>query len=209
MASCGRGGTDPRVRDWGAVGGEGLAVGGVGGGAGYWGIRNIDLAGRGWQGAGMSLALSIRRAVPADVEVIADFNRRLAFETEHRVLVPETIESGVRAVLADATKGLYFVAEGEGRVVGQCSVTYEWSDWRNGNMWWIQSVYVTAGWRKRGVFRALYDQVRREAELAGVVGLRLYVEVENVAAQAAYARRGMVETSYRVFEIEFPRSGGS
>lgn len=148
----------------------------------------------------MQDAIQVRRGVPADAAVVMEFNRRLAWETEHLALEPAILEAGVRAVLADPRLGEYWVAEAGGEVVGQCSVTYEWSDWRNGVFWWMQSVYVASAWRRRGVFQALMEEVRREAEAVGAIGLRLYVERENEAAQAVYRRRGFVETPYRLFE---------
>lgn len=145
----------------------------------------------------------IRTAKLSDASVITDFNRRLAWETERKELPEPTVRAGVEAVLGDPARGVYFVAESEEGVVGQCSVTYEWSDWRNGNFWWIQSVYVPAAWRSRGVFRLLYDYVRSHAESLGVIGLRLYVEAANVTAQEVYRRRGMSRTHYQIFETEF------
>ena len=154
--------------------------------------------------------VTIRPARPTDAAVVIDFNLRLAWETEHRRLDPGVLGAGVAAVLADIRKGVYFVAEAGGgsggepaRVVGQCSVTYEWSDWRNGDFWWLQSVYVDADWRRQGVFRALFDHVRAAAVASRAAGLRLYVEENNVSAQATYRRHGMHPTAYRVFEIEF------
>src|SRR5262245_1410252 len=130
---------------------------------------------------------SVRPAVPADAPVIADYNLRLARETEHRSLDPAVLARGVDRVLADPARGRYFVAEEGGRVVGQLLLTYEWSDWRDGWIWWIQSVYVQADARRGGVFRALYDHVARSAEEGpDVVALRLYVERDNHAAQATY-----------------------
>lgn len=157
----------------------------------------------------MGFELLIRTAVPADVPIIAEFNRCLAWETERKILPPATILAGVDAVVRDAAKGTYFVAEAGGQVVGQCSITFEWSDWRNGNIWWFQSVYVDANWRSRGVFRSLYEHVRAAAAAAGVVALRLYVEGDNQAAQAAYSRRGMTRTNYQVFEAELGAAGSS
>lgn len=165
----------------------------------------IDARRSGPQIRPVNSAFAIRTARPEDAPTIADFNQRLAWETEHRQLEPAVIRAGVEAVLRDPAKGVYFVAEAEGRVIGQCSVTYEWSDWRNGNLWWFQSVYVEAGWRAKGVFRALFEHVRRSAVAAGVVGLRLYVEGDNAAAQAVYTRQGMARTGYQVFECELPR----
>ena len=148
-------------------------------------------------------AVTIRDATPADAAVLADFNRRLALETESLDLDPATVERGVAAALADPAKGQYFVAELGGRVAGCLMVTREWSDWRDGEFWWIQSVYVAAEHRGRGVFRSLYAHVARLAEAAGAVGLRLYVERENAAALATYARLGMTRTHYRMMEVTF------
>lgn len=148
--------------------------------------------------------LEIRSAVPTDAQTIAEFNRRLAYESEGLELDPQTVAKGVAAVMADATKGRYFIAEGNGAAVGQTLVTLEWSDWRNGYWWWIQSVYVDQSWRRRGVFRALYCHIEQEARnTPGVIGLRLYVEHENETAQTAYLNIGMLRTSYHFFEAPF------
>jgi GNAT superfamily N-acetyltransferase len=110
----------------------------------------------------------------------------------------------VRALLEDPAKGLYFVAEEAGQVVGQVMITFEWSDWRNGMFWWLQSVYVREEFRGQGVFRALFEHVRQLAgQQAGVCGLRLYVERENERAKAAYERQGMTNAGYEVFEVVF------
>ena len=117
---------------------------------------------------------TVRRAAPADAAIIAEFNRLLALESENVVLDPVKLAAGVAAVLADPVKGLYFVAEQDGQIVGQLGITSEYSDWRNGWQWWIQSVYVRPEYRRRGVFRALYAHVERLAtEDPEVVGLRL------------------------------------
>ena len=148
--------------------------------------------------------VSIREARPADVEIIAHFNSRIAFETEGMRLSPEVIDSGVRALLADRSKGRYWVAESDSRVVGQIMVTYEWSDWRNGMIWWIQSVYVHGDYRRSGVFSALYGHVESLArEDPGVCGIRLYVERENVRAQRTYESLGMTNTDYQVMQSMF------
>lgn len=147
------------------------------------------------------MPLTIRRGAPSDAAVIAEYNQRLAQETEGRSLDAAVLARGVAAVLADASRGTYFVAEHEGRVVGQLMITLEWSDWRDGWLWWIQSVYVHADARRLGVFRALYEHAVAEAKARGdVVGIRLYVEHENAAARATYARLGMAETGYLVLE---------
>ena len=138
------------------------------------------------------MPLSLRRAVPADAPVVVEFNRLLARESEGKALDP--------AVLADPVRGLYFLAEDGGEVVGQTMVTTEWSDWRNGWIWWIQSVYVRPAHRRRGVFRALFEHVHRSARDAGVVGLRLYVERANHVARQTYASMGLGPTGYVVLE---------
>jgi ribosomal protein S18 acetylase RimI-like enzyme len=151
-------------------------------------------------------AMKIRKARPADAAVIAEFNTRLAWETENLKLDAPTIRRGVRAVLNDATKGIYFVAEKDGAVVGQLLITYEWSDWRNGNFWWIQSVYVAAEHRKAGVFRSLFAQIQKLAQSRrDACGLRLYVEKNNQRAQRTYAKLGMTKTHYEMFETDLRR----
>ncbi len=145
--------------------------------------------------------IRIREARGKDVSVLADFNRRMAMETEGLELDPAVLFSGVQAVFTDPGRGFYLVAEIAGEIAGCLMVTREWSDWRNGEFWWIQSVYVKKDFRRCGVFRALYQTVRKRAEeVSRVCGCRLYVERENYAAQAVYARMGLVETSYKVFE---------
>lgn len=147
------------------------------------------------------MPLTLRPATPADVHVVADFNRRLALESEHKTLDLPTLTAGVAAVLGDPNRGQYYIAESDGSIVGQLLITLEWSDWRNGWFWWIQSVYVVAEARRLGVFRALYDHVHQRAREQGdVVGLRLYVERDNARAQATYDRMGMTATGYLVLE---------
>ncbi len=150
------------------------------------------------------MSISIRSATSADAELIADFNNRLAMETEDRTLNNDLIVPGVDALLHDAAKGRYWVALVEDRIVGQIGVTYEWSDWRNGMLWWIQSVYVHEDFRRRGIFSALYRHVESLAAAeADVRGLRLYLEKENRGAQKTYESLGMSVTGYRVMETIF------
>lgn len=145
--------------------------------------------------------VTVRPAVAADRDVIAAFNAAMARETEQRELDPATLLRGVERGLADVAKGRYFVAELDGRTAGCLLVTTEWSDWRDGWFWWIQSVYVAPDCRGRGVYGALHEHVRAAARAAGdVVGLRLYVERENVRAQRTYQKLGMTETDYRLYE---------
>jgi GNAT superfamily N-acetyltransferase len=152
--------------------------------------------------------LTLRRATAADEAVLVAFNAALAWETEHKRLRPEVLTPGVRAVFADPAKGFYTVALDErGEVVGQMMVTFEWSDWRNGWFWWVQSVYVREDARRGGVFRALYREIERQAAAdPGVIGLRLYVEEDNARARATYAAMGMTPTTYGMME-EYPLPG--
>ena len=152
----------------------------------------------------MPNAIHIRRAAPADAAFIAASNAAMSLESEGRTLDVATLQAGAAAVLADASLGFYLLAEIEGQPAGQLMVTFEWSDWRNGLFWWIQSVYVRPEFRRQGVYRALHHYVQSAAEDAGnVCGLRLYVEVDNAAAQAVYRQMGMSPTRYYIYETEF------
>jgi GNAT superfamily N-acetyltransferase len=146
----------------------------------------------------------IRPATAADATQIAQFNTLLARQTEARELDPDRVNAGVAALLADPAKGTYFLAELDGQVIGQLLVTLEWSDWRNGWFWWIQSLYVNEEFRGRGVFRALFAHVKQQAvALPDICGIRLYVEADNENARTTYERLGMKLTSYRLYEIDF------
>lgn len=148
--------------------------------------------------------LTIRPAAMADVGVITGFNAALAWETEQVRLDAARLEAGVCALLADPAKGFYVLAEIEDRVVGQTMITYEFSDWRNGVFWWLQSVYVEAAFRGRGVFGRLYRHLEDLARAeAGVCGLRLYVERANTRAQETYLSLGMRPSGYQLFELDF------
>ena len=139
--------------------------------------------------------------MPADADVVAQFNVELARESENLILDPARVQAGVEALLRDPAKGTYFVAEADGAVLGQLLITHEWSDWRNGDFWWLQSVYVRPDARRRGVFQALFDHVLASAKRqGGVAGLRLYVEQNNDPALKTYRRLGLQETHYHVME---------
>lgn len=150
--------------------------------------------------------MKIRKAVLKDAGIVADFNLKLAWESEGLRLNRLTVGKGVRGVLKDPAKGVYFLAERKSRnlkseIIGQLMITAEWSDWRNGMFWWIQSVYVSKEFRGQGVFRALYREVlRRARKQKNVCGLRLYVEKENRKAFRAYQKLGMKESYYRIFD---------
>jgi GNAT superfamily N-acetyltransferase len=146
------------------------------------------------------MPLRVRRATPADAAIIVEFNERLAAESEGKSLDRAILAPGVATALADEHRCLYFLGEDSGRVLGQMMVTYEWSDWRNGWIWWIQSVYVRAEARRQGVFKALYEHVSQAAREQGVVGLRLYVDQTNEVAKKTYARLGLGPTEYVVLE---------
>jgi GNAT superfamily N-acetyltransferase len=146
----------------------------------------------------------VRPATTGDLSILADYNQALAGETENRQLDRELLVPGIAALLADPSKGYYFVAESNGAVVGQIMITFEWSDWRNGVFWWIQSVYVAPKSRRAGVFRSLYSHVETLAKRrADVCGLRLYMEHANHAARSTYLSLGMAAAGYEVLEVDF------
>jgi GNAT superfamily N-acetyltransferase len=149
------------------------------------------------------LSVRIRPASAADLPFIVQANVALADETEDVRLDPAVLREGVLALLEDRAKGRYFIAERDGRPIGQTMITYEWSDWRNRMVWWIQSVYVMPAERAAGVFREIYAHIRRAAQAEGAGGLRLYVHTGNARAQAVYAAVGMNGEHYRVFEDMF------
>jgi ribosomal protein S18 acetylase RimI-like enzyme len=143
--------------------------------------------------------------VPGDADVLAQFNVALAKESENLLLDPARVKAGVAALLRDPAKGTYFVAEAGGAVVGQLLITHEWSDWNNGDFWWLQSVYVRSDCRRRGVFQALFEHVLARAEgRRDVAAIRLYVEKNNEPALKAYARLELKETHYRILERLVP-----
>jgi ribosomal protein S18 acetylase RimI-like enzyme len=153
------------------------------------------------------LEISLRLADGRDIDALVGFNRAMARETEARELSVEVLTAGVGALIRNPSYGFYVVAEAQGagtsesEIVGSLLVTYEWSDWRNRLFWWIQSVYVRADFRRRGVYRRLYEFVKaRAADDGNVCGFRLYVEKQNLVAQQTYERLGMTETYYKMFE---------
>ena len=147
------------------------------------------------------MPLLVRPAAPADAAVVCEFNRLLALESEGKHLDPALLQAGVQKALADDNKGRYFLAVLDGQIVGQLGVTLEWSDWRNGWFWWIQSVYVRAEARRQGVFRSLFQHLLESAKSdPQVIGIRLYVERENHAAQNTYEAMGLHRTGYQVME---------
>jgi len=152
----------------------------------------------------MPMSHAIRAAVAEDRDWLADCAVAMALETEHKQLDPGVVRDGIGAGIEDPAKARYFVAvDGDGNRAGTLMLTREWSDWRNGDWWWIQSVYVVPAQRRRGVFAALYRHAEALArEAPGVVGLRLYVERGNAAARATYMELGMVDAGYDILEAE-------
>jgi GNAT superfamily N-acetyltransferase len=154
--------------------------------------------------------LRIRPAIASDAGLLAQWAQAMALETEHKHLDPATVHAGVVAGIADPARARYFIAmhdaplagrETIGNAVGTLMLTQEWSDWRNGDWWWIQSVYVAPSSRRQGVYAALYRHVEQLArDTPGVIGLRLYVERHNAAAQRTYAALGMVDAGYAIYE---------
>ena len=144
--------------------------------------------------------ISIRNAEPDDAADIIDFQNKMAWETEKLELIPEKVTNGVLAVFSDPAKGQYWVAEDDGKIIASLLITYEWSDWRNANVWWFQSVYVLPEFRRKGVFRMMYEKIRTEAEKKGIAGLRLYVETNNIRAHKTYESLGMQCEHYRMYE---------
>ncbi len=150
---------------------------------------------------GAERRIRVRAAADSDLEKLVAFNLAMALETEERRLDPARLRSGVERALRDGARGSYRVAELGGEVAGCLLLTREWSDWRDGWYWWIQSVYVAPSARRLGVYRALHAAVLEEARAEGdVCALRLYVDTENRSAQSTYQRLGMERARYLMYE---------
>lgn len=152
----------------------------------------------------MHSAPLIRIGQKKDIDTLVKFNIALASETEQKKLLPSTVNNGIQMLFKNPQHGFYSVAEIDGEVIGCCMVTYEWSDWRCGMFWWIQSVYVKPECRRRGIFRKLYKFLKEKAlKEQNVCGFRLYVEQSNDTGQYTYAGVGMKETPYKFYEESF------
>lgn len=152
--------------------------------------------------------LTIRPAGRDDVDSIVAFSAAMAMETEQRRLDQARLREGTQSLLSTPSLGFFMVAEVQIAqrpvLIGQLMITYEWSDWRNGVFWWIQSVYVDPQWRRRGVFRRMHDAVASQAKAdPKVCGIRLYVEEDNHSAETVYQRVGLARSAYRVYEDDF------
>lgn len=144
--------------------------------------------------------IAIRTATIEDAEAIAEHNILMAQETEDYALDRATVTAGVKGMFGSENRGFYLVAEAEGSVIGSLMITFEWSDWRNANMWWFQSVYIRENFRRKGIFSKMYEKIQQMAENEGVVLLRLYVEKENSRAKSVYKSLGMSECRYLMYE---------
>jgi GNAT superfamily N-acetyltransferase len=144
--------------------------------------------------------ITIRNAILADAPFIADFQLKMAWETEKMELDPDVVIKGVKAVFEDPSRGQYYVAEATGRVIASLLITFEWSDWRNCNVWWFQSVYVVPEFRRQGIFRNMYTHIKNIAEEQDIAGLRLYVETKNEQARKTYEALGMSSEHYSFYE---------
>ena len=152
----------------------------------------------------MSAAVNIRPATAQDVDVLSGFQQAMAAETEEKGLDPARLRRGIGYLLDHPGEGHYLIAERGGKAAGSLMVTFEWSDWRGGRFWWIQSVYVDPAHRRQGVYSALHRAIEAQARQdPRACGIRLYVERDNDGAQATYRNLGMRETDYRLFEAEF------
>ena len=150
------------------------------------------------------MSMTVRMATSSDVETIVEFNDGLARETENKVLDLDVVRAEVERFLSEPSRGQYFLAETDGEVLGQIMITYEWSDWRNGNFWWLQSVYVAHSARGKGAFNTILGHIRSLAEADPCVcGIRLYVDKDNRAAQKSYGARGFTFSNYEVMALEF------
>lgn len=149
----------------------------------------------------MADTVLVRKAKEEDVETIIDFNIEMAKETEAKTLNPDIVLRGVTYLMHNPESGFYLVAEKSGEILGSLMITSEWSDWRNGNFWWVQSVYVRPGARRQGIYSLLYRKVLEMAQQRGdICGIRLYVEENNRTAQKTYESLGMKDSAYRVYE---------
>lgn len=144
--------------------------------------------------------INVRAANEGDAETIRDFQLAMALETENLELDNERVTRGVKAIFSGRGKGRYYVSEADGKVIASLLITYEWSDWRDADIWWFQSVYVKPEFRRMGVFRRMYDFISDAALKEGVAGLRLYVEAGNLRAHKTYESMGMDGSHYKMYE---------
>lgn len=145
--------------------------------------------------------MQIRRATEKDTPTLIEHNILLAKESENESLNPSIVKQGVTSLFSHPEKGFYLVAEEENKVIGQLMITFEWSDWRNTDIWWIQSVYISQQYRKQGVYTALFEEIKKQAKNKNIPILRLYVHKGNTSAQHVYEKRKMIKGTYIFYEI--------
>ena len=147
------------------------------------------------------MMVNIRKAEVKDIECIVGFQKEMALETENLILDTQVLLKGVTAVFEDEAKATYFIAENDGESIGMLMITNEWSDWRNGWVWWIQSVYIKPGFRRMGIYRLLYEHTKKSViKSDNIRGLRLYVDKRNIRAQSVYESLGMTGDHYTTYE---------
>lgn len=142
----------------------------------------------------------LRKATATDINTLAQHNNMMAQETENKSLDLPTVQKGVKAVIDDPMKGFYLLVDIDGQIAANLMITYEWSDWRNSNIWWVQSVYVQQQHRRKGLYKMLYNEIKRLAKQEGIGVIRLYVEQENTVAQKTYSNLGMQHSYYQLYE---------
>lgn len=150
--------------------------------------------------------IKIRLGVKEDIDTIAKFNAEMAWETEGIDLSLERLKKGVAGLFEDSRRGFYVIAECDGKVVGQTMITYEWSDWRNADFWWIQSVYVLPEYRRAGIFRGIFEHIKSMAKASNVCGFRLYVNKHNSQAKNAYENLGLECSYYEMYEVSYKKA---
>ncbi len=151
----------------------------------------------------MSQTLSIRKAKIVDAKTLCDFNCAMAMETENKSLDADIVQSGVERMIYEPGRGFYLLISEGTEILASLMITYEWSDWRDADFWWIQSVYVKPSARRQGHYTKLYAEIKTMANDAGCCGIRLYAERENHSAQSTYTTLGMLECEYTMFEESF------
>lgn len=151
----------------------------------------------------MTNAISTRKAVLSDAKILSDFNCAMALETENKTLDANVVLRGVKRMINEPQRGFYLLLEIDNKVQASLMITYEWSDWRDADFWWIQSVYVAPEARRQGHYSRLYNEIKRMAKDANVCGIRLYAETQNHSAQTTYTTLGMHECEYTMFEESF------
>ena len=148
--------------------------------------------------------ISVREATPLDIDALVDLSAALALDTEGKTLDRERLKQGTVAVFEFPENGFYIVAEADGEIAGAIMVGFEWSDWRNANFWWVETVYVKSEWRRRGVYRSMSDWVYKTARSrSDVCGIRLYSDRKNDVAQRTFLNLGMIKSRYDLFEVDF------